>query len=55
VPYLGRFAADDIAGVGQPGDRAQRQIISASVRDRLNAYRTQAQAGPVTDKALELH
>jgi hypothetical protein len=29
------------------------QIISASVRDMLDAYRIQAQAGPVTDKALE--
>jgi len=28
-------------------------IISASVRDMLDAYRIQAQAGPVTDKALE--
>ena len=27
--------------------------ISASVRDMLDAYRIQAQAGPVTDKALE--
>jgi len=29
------------------------RIISASVRDMLDAYRLQAQAGPVTDKALE--
>jgi hypothetical protein len=29
------------------------RIISASVRDMLSAYRIQAQAGPVTDKALE--
>jgi hypothetical protein len=29
------------------------QIISASVRDMLDAYRIQAEAGPVTDKALE--
>ena len=29
------------------------RIISASVRDMLDAYRIQAQAGPVTDKALE--
>jgi len=28
-------------------------IISASVRDMLDAYRIQAQARPVTDKALE--
>jgi hypothetical protein len=29
------------------------RIISASVRDMLDAYRIQASAGPVTDKALE--
>jgi hypothetical protein len=29
------------------------RIISASVRDMLDAYRIQAAAGPVTDKALE--
>ena len=29
------------------------RIISASVRDMLDAYRIQVQAGPVTDKALE--
>lgn len=29
------------------------RIISTSVRDMLDAYRLQAQAGPVTDKALE--
>lgn len=29
------------------------RIISASVRDMLDAYRIQAQAGSVTDKALE--
>ncbi len=29
------------------------RIISASVRDMLDAYRLQAQPGPVTDKALE--
>jgi hypothetical protein len=29
------------------------RIVSASVRDMLDAYRIQAQAGPVTDKALE--
>ena len=29
------------------------RIIGASVRDMLDAYRIQAQAGPVTDKALE--
>jgi len=29
------------------------RIISASVRDMLDAYRIQAQSGPVTDKALE--
>jgi hypothetical protein len=29
------------------------RIITASVRDMLDAYRIQAQAGPVTDKALE--
>jgi len=30
-----------------------QRIVSASVRDMLDAYRIQAQAGPVTDKALE--
>ena len=29
------------------------RIISASVRDMLDAYRIQASAGPVTDKTLE--
>ena len=29
------------------------RIVSASVRDMLDAYRIQAQTGPVTDKALE--
>ena len=29
------------------------RIISASVRDMLDAYRIQAQTGPVTDQALE--
>ena len=29
------------------------RIISTSVRDMLDAFRIQAQAGPVTDKALE--
>lgn len=29
------------------------RIISASVRDMLDAYRLQAQAGPVSDRALE--
>ena len=29
------------------------RIISASVRDMLDAYRLQAAAGPVTDQALE--
>ena len=29
------------------------RIISASVRDMLDAFRIQAQAGPMTDKALE--
>jgi len=29
------------------------RIISASVRDMLDAYRIQASAGPVTDKGLE--
>jgi hypothetical protein len=28
-----------------------QRIISASVRDMLDAYRIQAAAGPVTDKA----
>ena len=30
-----------------------QRIVSTSVRDMLDAYRIQAQAGPVTDKALE--
>jgi hypothetical protein len=29
------------------------RLISASVRDMLDAFRIQASAGPVTDKALE--
>ena len=33
--------------------RELHRIISASVRDMLDAYRIQAQTGPVTDKALE--
>ena len=33
--------------------RELHRIISASVRDRLDAYRIQAQAGPVSDQALE--
>ena len=30
-----------------------QRIVSASVRDLLDAFRIQATAGPVTDKALE--
>jgi len=33
--------------------RELHRIIRASVRDMLDAYRIQAAAGPVTDKALE--
>ncbi len=33
--------------------RELHRIISASVRDMLDAYRIQVQAGSVTDKALE--
>jgi len=33
--------------------RELHRIISAIVRDMLDAYRIQARAGPVTDKALE--
>jgi hypothetical protein len=33
--------------------RELHRIIRASVRDMLDAYRLQAQAGHVTDKALE--
>lgn len=33
--------------------RELHRIIRASVRDMLDAHRLQAQAGPVTDKALE--
>jgi hypothetical protein len=32
---------------------ALHRSISGSVRDMLDAYRIQAQGGPVTDKALE--
>ena len=32
--------------------RDLHRIISASVRDMFDAYRIQAHAGPVTDKAL---
>ena len=30
-----------------------QRIVTASVRDMLDAYRIQAAAGPVSDKALE--
>jgi len=33
--------------------RELHRIISASVRDMLDAYEIQAQAGPVTDQALD--
>jgi hypothetical protein len=33
--------------------RELHEIISASVREMLDAYRIQAQAGPVTDQALD--
>jgi hypothetical protein len=33
--------------------RELHRIISTSVRDMLDAYRIQVQAGPVSDKALE--
>ncbi len=33
--------------------RELQRLISASVRDMLSAYRIQAQAGPVTDQALD--
>ncbi len=33
--------------------RELHRIISASVRAMLDAYRIQAQAGPVTDQALK--
>jgi hypothetical protein len=33
--------------------RELHRMISASVRDMLDAYRIQASAGPVTDQALE--
>jgi hypothetical protein len=33
--------------------RELHRIISASVGDMLSAYRIQAQAGPVSDQALE--
>ncbi len=33
--------------------RELHRIIRASVRDMLDAYRLQAQAGPVSDQALE--
>jgi hypothetical protein len=33
--------------------RELHRLISATVRDMLSAYRIQAQAGPVTDEALE--
>lgn len=34
--------------------RALHRIISASVRDMADAYRIQAQAGPVSAQALNL-
>jgi hypothetical protein len=33
--------------------RGLHRVIRASVRDMLDAYRLQAQAGPVTDQGLE--
>ena len=39
-------------GASTEAEEIQR-IVSASVRDMLDAYRIQASAGPVTDKALE--
>jgi hypothetical protein len=33
--------------------RELHRIVRASVRDMLDAYRIQAQAGPVSDQALE--
>ena len=39
-------------GMSTEANEIQR-ITSASVRDMLDAYRIQARAGPVTDKALE--
>lgn len=35
------------------GARELHRITSTSVRDMLDAYRVQAQAGSVTDQALE--
>jgi hypothetical protein len=32
----------------------EAEELSTSVRDMLDAYRIQAQAGPVTDKAVEI-
>jgi hypothetical protein len=42
-------------GKDQTGDRAAdlHRIIRASVHDMLDAYRIQAQAGPVKEQALE--
>ena len=36
-----------------PEAQELHRIISTSVRDMLDAFRIQASAGPVTDKALE--
>ena len=33
--------------------RELRRIIGATVRDMISAYRLQAQAGPMTEQALE--
>jgi len=41
-----------IDGAGTEAEEIQRRI-SASVRDMLSAYQIRAQAGPVTDEALE--
>jgi hypothetical protein len=52
-------AVEAIAGTRDGGPTVSTEaeelhrIVSASVRDMLDAFRIQAQAGPVTDKALE--
>ncbi len=46
-----RISSPRLVRVGTEAQELHR-IISTSVRDMLDAFRIQAQAGPVTDKAL---
>src|SRR5439155_5434868 len=47
-----RDLREEVHGMSTEAQELHR-IISASVRDMLDAYRIQASAGPVTDQALD--